>query len=420
MISSSHFDDVFRLSAMMNAAHRRQVPPWETVCWFRLFKKVDSDGSGLISYDEFLEMVRKDLKLSAHALPSDYLHMVWLALDTDGSGYLSSGEFGAFMRLAAPQQADRAAPRHRSPPGSPRAGLAATPRAARGLPPNEFLTRSAKDAKTARAQQDAHVLRILRADRMRHLMGDTLTVGTAWGATGHGATGHGATGHGATGHAATGHGAGEPGTPGRHMSSACPPHCCGGPPSHSQTAPHPPASSSSSSRTAWTPHAIRAEAHGQPHDDATRETTTPHGPPHGPPPWTPHGRETETPLKLQRKQHTPQLQLRPHTPHTPHEPRQPPRGSSSSKPAQGVARADGLTDGSHHVREAAAPPQEELKEEHHPEAANADEAAGSMLGALLANASREELARAIESLPPPRRQLLHDFTRLASYGAIRL
>ena len=79
-----------------------------------------------------------------------------------------------------------------------------------------------------------------------------------------------------------------------------------------------------------------------------------------------------------------------------------------------------MTDGSHHVREAAAPPQEELKEDHHPEAANADEAAGSVLGALLANASREELARAIESLPPPRRQLLHDFTRLASYGAIRL
>ena len=70
MISSSHFDDVFRLSAMMNAAHRRQVPPWETVCWFRLFKKVDTDGSGLISYDEFLEMVRKDLKLSALDWPT--------------------------------------------------------------------------------------------------------------------------------------------------------------------------------------------------------------------------------------------------------------------------------------------------------------------------------------------------------------
>ena len=43
-------DPVFTLSSMLNAQHRKLVPPWETPSWFKLFRKVDNDGSGLISY----------------------------------------------------------------------------------------------------------------------------------------------------------------------------------------------------------------------------------------------------------------------------------------------------------------------------------------------------------------------------------
>ena len=35
-------------------------------------------------------------------LPDLRLKALWLALDTDCSGYLSSGEFGAFMNMGAP------------------------------------------------------------------------------------------------------------------------------------------------------------------------------------------------------------------------------------------------------------------------------------------------------------------------------
>ena len=65
-----HDDPVMELSTLLNAAQQKIVPPWETPSWFKLFRQVDSDGSGLISYDEFVEMVRTDLKLSARALPA--------------------------------------------------------------------------------------------------------------------------------------------------------------------------------------------------------------------------------------------------------------------------------------------------------------------------------------------------------------
>ena len=77
------------------------MPPWETPSWFKLFKVVDADGSGLISYAEFLDMCRDILKLSEHMAPEPRLKALWLALDEDCSGYLTSGEFGSFMRLSA-------------------------------------------------------------------------------------------------------------------------------------------------------------------------------------------------------------------------------------------------------------------------------------------------------------------------------
>ena len=69
------------------------------VSWFRLFKHMDDDASGLISYIEFAGMVREELLLDSHALPEKVLKKVWLALDDDGSGSLKVGEFGAFMNL---------------------------------------------------------------------------------------------------------------------------------------------------------------------------------------------------------------------------------------------------------------------------------------------------------------------------------
>jgi len=92
-------EEVAEISRMLNVAQRSVVPPWKTASWFNLFRYVDGDGSGLICYEEFEEMVREVLKLSRSSMPEERLRALWLALDTDSSGHLSAGEFGAFMKL---------------------------------------------------------------------------------------------------------------------------------------------------------------------------------------------------------------------------------------------------------------------------------------------------------------------------------
>ena len=34
------------ISLLLNVAQRSVVPPWETPSWFKLFRRVDSDGGG--------------------------------------------------------------------------------------------------------------------------------------------------------------------------------------------------------------------------------------------------------------------------------------------------------------------------------------------------------------------------------------
>ena len=59
---------------------------------------MDDDESGLISFTEFAGMVREELLLGPKELPEKELKAAWLALDNDGSGRLTAGEFGAFMQ----------------------------------------------------------------------------------------------------------------------------------------------------------------------------------------------------------------------------------------------------------------------------------------------------------------------------------
>mmetsp|Transcript_53674 Transcript_53674/g.156451 ORF Transcript_53674/g.156451 Transcript_53674/m.156451 type:complete len:254 (-) Transcript_53674:70-831(-) len=66
--------------------------------WYKLFNHIDDDGSGKISYFEFEDMVRNELKISSSSLTQDQVQAIWRALDEDGSGLISCGEFGHFMR----------------------------------------------------------------------------------------------------------------------------------------------------------------------------------------------------------------------------------------------------------------------------------------------------------------------------------
>jgi hypothetical protein len=69
--------------------------------WYKLFKRVDQDGSGRISLLEFQCLVRDDLQISQQELAERILLSLWKVLDDDGSGFVTAGEFGKFMRQGA-------------------------------------------------------------------------------------------------------------------------------------------------------------------------------------------------------------------------------------------------------------------------------------------------------------------------------
>ena len=69
--------------------------------WYKLFKFMDSDGSGRVTYEEVRDMVRNEaggLRLGEDKLPEARLQSLWRALDEDASGYITVKEFGLFMK----------------------------------------------------------------------------------------------------------------------------------------------------------------------------------------------------------------------------------------------------------------------------------------------------------------------------------
>ena len=66
--------------------------------WYRLFRHMDDDGSGRITFSELVDMVRSELRITLDEMSSSLLKSVWAALDVDSSGFITAGEFGVFMR----------------------------------------------------------------------------------------------------------------------------------------------------------------------------------------------------------------------------------------------------------------------------------------------------------------------------------
>ena len=91
--------EVRRMSEHFNARLVELCEEPSKRSWFKLFKFVDENDSGMICFNELQTMVRKQLGLPSSNVPERSLMALWVALDKDGSGLISAGEFGAFMRL---------------------------------------------------------------------------------------------------------------------------------------------------------------------------------------------------------------------------------------------------------------------------------------------------------------------------------
>ena len=86
------------ISRKINVEMNR-LPP-DSRQWINLFKRMDEDGSGLITYDEMERTIREMLRMSAEAIPKRALQGLWLKLDENRNGSIDAGEFGRFMRKA--------------------------------------------------------------------------------------------------------------------------------------------------------------------------------------------------------------------------------------------------------------------------------------------------------------------------------
>ena len=85
-VAAATEEEVLAVSTRLNARLQQLVEPPATCSWFKLFRYMDTDGSGKIGWSEFCAMVRGELALGAAELPERRLKAVWLHLDADSSG----------------------------------------------------------------------------------------------------------------------------------------------------------------------------------------------------------------------------------------------------------------------------------------------------------------------------------------------
>ena len=99
------------------------------VHWLKLFKEVDVDGSGTVTYNELNDVVRIKLKKSRRVLSDSELQAVWCALDVDGSNTLTTDEMANFFRRGMGAKGSKA-----TKPKASTASISLAER--RGLPPS--------------------------------------------------------------------------------------------------------------------------------------------------------------------------------------------------------------------------------------------------------------------------------------------
>ena len=96
--------------ALSEQFSRRLAQLHDQRSWIKLFKHMDQEGSGRITFSELAAMIRDVLQFSPRDLPGGVLRAVWAAIDPDALGYINVGEFGAFMRRGegeTPPEVDR-------------------------------------------------------------------------------------------------------------------------------------------------------------------------------------------------------------------------------------------------------------------------------------------------------------------------
>jgi len=102
-------EELLRLSKQMNAAlkdslHKQNV---NAHSWYNLFKDLDEDGSGFITFDEFKDVIRHKLNLTASVMSDGVVKGMWCALDVDDSNQVLPDEMSQFLKHGKVERAKK-------------------------------------------------------------------------------------------------------------------------------------------------------------------------------------------------------------------------------------------------------------------------------------------------------------------------
>ncbi len=96
-------DELTELSKQFNEwlEHSIYASNRSTHSWFNLFKEVDDDGSGFITFDEFEDVIRHKLKQPKKTISDARIKALWCALDADDSNQIMPQEMGKWLKRGA-------------------------------------------------------------------------------------------------------------------------------------------------------------------------------------------------------------------------------------------------------------------------------------------------------------------------------
>ena len=72
----------------------------QAIAWLKVFKEVDNDETGIITYDEVRRVIRQKFKKGPSKVSEDTMMQIWVCADEDGSDTIMQAEFGRFVKLA--------------------------------------------------------------------------------------------------------------------------------------------------------------------------------------------------------------------------------------------------------------------------------------------------------------------------------